>query len=315
MNKYDNQYRSTQISVIFYLQSLYDDAVDKILSGFSVSSLSEKELFAFKNFPKLNEQADKVIKELSPTLLTFINTRISDVWELSNAKNDVLVDSLFTRIKKEPKISFKSHNEKQLETFLNRKVKGLTISDRVWNLNGSFKSEIESAVSAAIEKGQSAKSLAKEIKKYLNEPDKRFRKVRDKFGNLAPSKNALQYSPGQGVYRSSYQNALRLARNEINRAYRESEYLRFQQNPVVIGYRIQNSNRVSTVCPICSAMNGLVFPKTFKFIGFHIQCACVTIPILATDEEFDRILEDEKYSPKQPDMPKEYQEYMEKQKS
>ena len=110
MNKYENQYRSTQISVIFYLQSLYDDAVDKILSGFSVSSLSEKELFAFKNFPKLNEQADKVIKELSPTLLTYINTRISDVWELSNAKNDALVDNLFTRIKKEPKISFKSHN-------------------------------------------------------------------------------------------------------------------------------------------------------------------------------------------------------------
>lgn len=309
MNKYDNQYRNTQISVIFYLQSLYDDAVDKILSGFSVSSLSEKELFAFKNCPKLDKQADKVIKELSPALLTYINTRISDVWVLSNSKNDALVDNLFTRIKKEPKISFKSHNEKQLETFLNRKVKGLTISDRVWNLNGTFKSEIESAVSAAIEKGQSAQSLAKDIKKYLNNPDARFRKIRDKFGNLKPSKNALSYSPGTGTYRSAHMNALRLARNEINLAYRESDHLRWLQNPGVIGYRIQNSNRVSTVCPICSAMNGLVFPKTFKFIGFHVACACVTIPILVSDSEFDKILENETHRAKQPDMPQKYYDY------
>lgn len=312
MNKYDNQYRNTQISVIFYLQSLYDDAVDKILSGFSVSSLSEKELFAFKNFPKLNEQADKVIKELSPALLTYINTRISDVWELSNTKNDALVDTMFSRIRKEPKISLKSHNEKQLETFLNRKVKGLTISDRVWNLNGTFKSEIESAVSAAIEKGQSAQSIAKDIKKYLNNPDARFRKIRDKFGNLKPSKNALSYSPGQGVYRSAHANALRLARNEINQAYRESDYLRWSQNHGIIGYRIQNSTRVATVCPICKSFNGVIFPKSFKFIGFHIQCLCVAIPIQVSDREFDKVLDNENYMPKQPDIPSVYYEYFDK---
>ena len=313
MDKYDNKYRNTQISVIFYLQSLYDDAVDKILSGFSVSSLSEKELFAFKNFPKLDKQADKVIKELSPALLTYINTRISDVWGLSNSKNDALVDNLFTRIKKEPKISFKSHNEKQLETFLNRKVKGLTISDRVWNLNGTFKSEIESAVSAAIEKGQSAQSLAKDIKKYLNNPDARFRKIRDKFGNLKPSKNALSYNPGQGVYRSAHANALRLARNEINLAYRESDYLRWQKMPFVVGYRIQTSNRVATVCPICKDLAG-VYPKSFKFLGWHVSCMCTCIPIMVSDSEFNKVLEDETYIPKQPPIPKQYTEYVEKQK-
>lgn len=308
MNKYDNQYRSTQISVIFYLQSLYDDAVDKILSGISVSSLSEKELFAFKNFPKLNEQADKVIKELSPTLLAFINTRISDVWELSNTKNDALVDNLFTRIKKEPKISFKSHNEKQLETFLNRKVKGLTISDRVWNLNGTFKSEIESAVSAAIEKGQSAQSLAKDIKKYLNNPDARFRKIRDKFGNLKPSKNALSYSKGSGVYRSARQNALRLARTEINQAYRLADWERWQQLPFVIGYKIITSQRSLTVCPICRDLAG-VYPKSFKFIGWHPQCMCHCVPIMCSDSDMDKIIGGQDIKLSQPPMPKEYVEY------
>ncbi|TFD96680.1 hypothetical protein E2605_07625 [Dysgonomonas capnocytophagoides] len=310
MNKYDSQYRNIQIAVIAYLQSLYDGTVDQVLAGLSISALPDKELFSFKDYPKLSQQADKIIDGMSATLLTYINTQISSVWSLSNSKNDSLVDSLFARIKKEPKISFKSHNEKELDVFLNRKVKDLTISDRVWNLNGSFKSEIESAVSAAIEKGQSAKQLARDIKKYLNNPDARFRRIRDKYGNLKPSKKALSYNPGQGVYRSAHANALRLARNEINQAYREADYLRWSQNPGIIAYRIQNSNRVATVCPICKQFNGVVFPKSHKFGGFHISCLCTAIPILVSDEDFERIVRGDRFVPKQPDMPKEYEEYL-----
>lgn len=312
MNKYDSQYRNIQIAVIAYLQSLYDGTVDQVLAGLSISSLSDKELFSFKDYPKLSQQADKIIDGMSATLLTYINTQISSVWSLSNSKNDSLVDSLFARIKKEPKISFKSHNEKELDVFLNRKVKDLIISDRVWNLNGSFKSEIESAVSAAIEKGQSAKQLARDIKKYLNNPDARFRRIRDKYGNLKPSKNALSYNPGQGVYRSAHANALRLARNEINQAYREADYLRWQKMPFVIGYKIIISNRSYTVCDICRSLAG-VYPKSFKFLGWHPQCMCTCVPIMCSDEEMDKIIEGQNINLKQPDMPKEYTEYVDKQ--
>lgn len=309
MNKYDSQYRQTQIKILKDLENIYGDLVDELLGVASFLSISDKEYFLFKNYPSIKNKADDLINKLKLSLNIYINNKIADVWGLSNQKNDALVDQLFTQRDKVAPKALKSPNLKELESFKQSKIKGLTISDRVWSSNANLRSELESAISAAIEKGQSAKSLATNIKKYLNKPDMRFRKVRDKFGNLKPSANALQYSPGQGVYRSSYQNALRLARNEINRAYREAEYLRFQQNPVVIGYRIQNSNRVSTVCPICSAMNGLVFPKTFKFIGFHVACACVTIPILVYDSEFDKILENETYRAKQPDMPQKYYDY------
>lgn len=312
MNKYDKKYKQTQLQILKDTENIYGNLVDDLVIATSLIAISDKEYFLFKNHPVLKKKADDLINKINVRLFSYVNNRTSEVWALSNEKNDALVDQVFNQRNKVAPRALKSPNLKELEAFKQSKIKGLTLSDRVWSSNANLRSELESAISAAIERGQSAKSLAKDIKKYLNKPDMRFRKVRDKFGNLAPSKNALQYSPGQGVYRSSYQNALRLARNEINRAYREAEYLRFQQNPVVIGYRIQNSNRVATVCPICSAMNGLVFPKAFKFIGFHVACACVTIPILATDEEFDRILEDEKYSPKQPDMPKGYYEYFDK---
>jgi len=315
VNKYDAEYKRKQLRILKDLENIYGNLVDDLVVGVFLAGISEKEYFLFKNHPVLKKKADDLIKKLGSQLNLYVNNKVSDVWGLSNQKNDALVDQLFAKRDKVAPARLKSHNGESLKTFKESKIKGLTLSDRVWNSNANLRSELESAISAAIEKGQSAKSLATNIKKYLNKPDKRFRKVRDKFGNLAPSKNALSYNPGQGIYRSSYQNALRLARNEINRAYRESEYLRFQQNPSVIGYRIQNSNRVATICPICSAMNGLVFPKSFKFSGFHIQCMCITIPILCSNAEFDKILDDENYQPKQPKMPKEYTEYAEKQKA
>lgn len=309
MNKYDSQYRQTQIKILKDLENIYGDLVDELLGVASFLSISDKEYFLFKNYPSIKNKADDLINKLKLSVNIYINSKITDVWELSNQKNDALVDQLFNNKNKVAPKALKSPNIKELEAFKQSKIKGLTLSNRVWSSNANLRSELESAISAAIERGQSAKSLATNIKKYLNKPDMRFRKVRDKFGNLAPSKNALQYSPGQGVYRSSYQNALRLARTEINRAYREADYQRWQQLPFVIGYRIIISNRSYTVCNICRSLSG-VYPKSFKFLGWHPQCMCTCVPIMCSDEEMDKIIDGQDIKLSKPPMPKEYIEYI-----
>lgn len=303
MNKYDAEYKRKQLRILKDLQNIYGNLVDDLVVSASLVSISDKEYFLFKNYPVLKKKADDAIKKIGSQLNLYINNQVSSVWALSNEKNDALVDQVFAQRDKVAPVSLKSHNSEALKTFKESKIKGLTLSDRVWNSNANLRSELESSLNAAISKGQSAKSLAKDIKKYLNKPDKRFRRVRDKFGNLAPSKNALQYNPGQGVYRSSQANALRLAKETINRAYRESDHLRWSQTPFIIGYKLRNSERKATICDICSRMNGTVFPKSYKFLGLHIGCLCTAIAIMCSDEEFDRILEDENYVPKQPDMP------------
>lgn len=303
MNKYDKKYKQTQLRILKDLESIYGNLVDDLVISASLVGISDKEYFFFKNHPVLKKKADDAIKKLGSQLNLYINNQVSSVWTLSNEKNDALVDQVFTQRSKVAPARLKSHNREALKIFKESKIKGLTLSDRVWNSNVNLRAELESSLNAALEKGQSAKSLAKDIKEYLNEPDKRFRRVRDKFGNLAPSKNAIQYNPGQGVYRSSQANALRLAKETINRAYRESDHLRWQQTPFIIGYKLRNSERKATVCDICSRMNGTVFPKSYKFLGLHIGCLCTAIAIMCSDEEFDRILEDENYVPKQPEMP------------
>lgn len=306
MNKYDKKYKQAQLRILKDLESIYGNLVDDLVISASFVGISDKEYFFFKNHPVLKKKADDAIKKLGSQLNLYINNQVSGVWALSNEKNDTLVDQVFNQRSKVAPVRLKSHNGEVLKNFKESKIKGLTLSDRVWNSNANLRAELESSLNAALVKGQSAKSLAKDIKKYLNKPDKRFRRVRDKFGDLAPSKNALQYSPGPGVYRSSQANALRLAKETINRAYRESDHLRWLQTPFIIGYKLRNSERKATICDICQRMNGTIFPKSYKFIGLHIGCLCTAIAIMCSDEEFDRILEDESYEPKQPQMPEKF---------
>ncbi|GGE14040.1 MULTISPECIES: hypothetical protein [Sphingobacterium] len=65
-----------------------------------------------------------------------------------------------------------------------------------------------------IKEGRSAAQMARDHKQYLAEPDRLFRRIRNFDGKLVLSKAAMEYNPGQVVYRSSYKNAMRLARAE-----------------------------------------------------------------------------------------------------
>ena len=164
----------------------------------------------------------------------------------------------------------------------------VNLSRRVWNLKEQYKQELEMGLSVGIEKGTSAASLAKKMKQYLNEPDKLFRRVRDKFGNLQLSKNAAAYHPGRGVYRSSFKNAMRLTRSETNMAYRTAEQTRWKQFDFVVGYEIKLSQ--SHPChDVCDELAGK-YPKDFVWTGWHPMDMCYCVSILKTQDEFWRDL-------------------------
>lgn len=163
----------------------------------------------------------------------------------------------------------------------------MDLSQRVWRYVGQFKEQLESALDVGLGEGRSAQELARDVKKNLREPDRLFRRVRDKRGNLVLSKAARAYHPGQGVYRSSVKNAQRLTRSEINMAYRESDFLRWQQLDFVVGFEIHRSNHEPRCkCKMCDRLQGR-YPKTFKFKGWHPQCMCYAVPILMDEETFD----------------------------
>lgn len=74
----------------------------------------------------------------------------------------------------------------------------MNLSDRVWKYTNAFKQEIELGLDCGIRSGKDAPAMARELKQYLQHPDKLFRRVRDEHGLLQLSQVAADFHPGQG---------------------------------------------------------------------------------------------------------------------
>jgi hypothetical protein len=234
----------------------------------------------------VEKDVDKVFKKFANAMTANISQGISEGWMLSNICNDVMVNDYINGIdlKKDDRLKLFSRNTKALEAFTNRKVQGMNLSDRVWKISTDTKAQLEQVLSSGILEGKASQAMTTDLRKFLKEPNKLFRRVRDEKGNLKLSKPAMDYHPGRGVNRSSYKNALRLARNEVNIAYHTADNVRRQGLPFVLGFKVNLSN-AHKVYDICDEMTG-EYPKEFLFTGWHTNCLCYTTSVKLTKAEF-----------------------------
>jgi hypothetical protein len=233
---------------------------------------------------------------------------------VSNAKNDDLVNSYIKglAISSALKEGMFARNMEAFEQFSKRKINGFTVSDRVWNISRQAKTQLEFYLESGIGQGRSAATLSRDIRQLLKEPEKLFRRVRDKDGNLVPSRPMKEYHPGQGVYRSSYMNALRLSVIEINMSYRNADHERWGQLNFITGIEIRLSG-AHPRADICDHMKGN-YPKDFKFTGWHPFCLCYATPILMDKDRFmDNLENDSDIAPEKiTDIPEDAKAYLEK---
>lgn len=254
--------------------------------------------FNFDDYPQTKKAAAQVTQGLAKKIQGVIVRGTAAEWRAACDKNDAFLKSILrtSRLTPEEAEQYQARNLEALQSFQQRKVEGLGLSQRVWKYVGDIKDTIELGIDVGLGEGRSAQQLSKDLRQCLQQPDKLFRRVRDKYGNLRLSKAAALYHPGQGVYRSSARNAQRLARTEVNMAYRQAEYLRWQQLDFVVGIRIWLSNnhtvldskgRPQPLVDICDELKG-DYPKTFRFVGWHPQCRCQVTPILADYDEYNK---------------------------
>lgn len=252
-------------------------------SGF----IDPKKPFFLSDYPVVQERINELMRSFGQGLRGIIETGDREEWLLSCEKNDAMVEMITssTKIPKDVISQWKQPNLDALAVFQNRKKLGMMLSDRVWNITEQFKQELELALDLGLGEGKSAAALSRDVRKYLNEPNRLFRRVRDKHGNLRLSKAAKAYHPGQGVYRSSYKNAFRLTATENNMAYRMADSERWKQIPFVIGIKISVSHNNHPIVDICDELQG-EYPKDFVWLGWHPFCKCAAVAILAKQEEF-----------------------------
>jgi hypothetical protein len=293
------------------VRTIYQDAFTQIIDIVKGTYLIDGKPFSFAEYGYTDEVQPILRRMYSQTYQT-IRGGIQTEWMLAAENNDELVKSIFGEqsISDPHFAKYFLRNKEAMDAFFARKKEGLNLSQNVWKYTGQFKGELENTLDLAIGEGTPANQLAARVKEYLNDPDRWYRRFRIKIGEDEDGNpiygrkwkrrifnqedgiyqwiddDPRDYHPGRGVYRSSARNAQRLARTETNIAYRASDYERWAQLDFVVGIEIKVSKNHPDP-DICDDLQGK-YPKDFKWTGWHPNCRCYMIPVLATeDEAFD----------------------------
>lgn len=321
------------------VRTLFAATVNEILAlNKTMPELDEGEMFSFDAASmKKQREVERLLRQLHSVATMAIQSGIKLEWAAANAECDKLVQSCFgKRALNTPEFTaWTQRNEAAMAAFIARSEKGLNLSQRVWKSCRQLRDEMEVAITVAVGDGTSAASMSRSVRKYLNDPDLMFRRFRykageetifDEDGNEVGKKiiwgkkwkkkirkpdgtvGWIDYDKssyqdewtGPGYYKSSAQNAMRVARTETNIAYRRADNARWQQMDFVLGQRVQLS-RNHPKKDICDKLAG-DYPPEFVFDGWHPQCFCMVTPILMDEDEIlkmnEAMLDGKEYKPR-----------------
>ena len=288
------------------IEKLYTDylnAVSELVFRYGVT-VDGDSVFRLSDYPSLKRQVDQLTKELSADIAKVIQDADRSEWSKAQAQAVQYIEDIY-RVASLPNnlqalfgihaASAKGRNLDAYTAFSNRKIGGLSLSNKVWQYTKSLEAQMEASIDIALLEGRSAAKLSRDIRSLLNEPDLLFRRVRDSQGRLRMSRAMKAFPAGRGKYKSAYKNAMRLARTEINMAYRSSDCDMANNLMACVGIEINLSNNHTCngkpFVDICDELQGR-YPKDFLFRGWHPQCRCFITYVLKSDEEFWRDLAD-----------------------
>ena len=238
--------------------------------------------FEFSQFPMAADAVNKLQNLFVRELRSLIYFGTSAEWAQSNLVQDLLANDVLrsygATVGGQKFTKYYQKNSDVLKAFQERVDKGMNLSTKLWNQAGNYKQELEYAISSAIEKGTSAVTLSKRLSKYLNDFPSLKNDYKEQFGQAVDCKDC--------EYRS-----IRLARSEINMAYRTAEQTRWRQMDFIVGYEIKLSYSHPRQ-DICDSLAGQ-YPKDFIWTGWHPNDLCYEIPIMKTDDEFWNDLEND----------------------
>lgn len=296
-----NKYRELNKRLARYLalvQMLYEDST-KEASQIAISSGYEGEgEFHFDSDVISKRRFSELQNNFASSLRGIINSGTSAEWKESNLVQDLLADKVlaFYDVEKSDGTRYRKYyetNSDALKAFQRRKIGGMNLSQKIWQQSNEYKTALEEAISVGVQKGMSAVTLSKRVSQYLQDFDKLRADYTDKFGKKALAKDC--------EYKS-----MRLARSEINMAYRTAEQTRWRQMDFIVGYEIKLSGK-HPAHDICDELKGK-YPKDFVWTGWHPNDMCYVVPILNTEEEFWAVKDTSSVN-KVEDVPEQFKEW------
>lgn len=243
------------------VRKIYERLNEKVASVVESVGYDGAVEFSFSDYPEVKRDLQLLQRQFVGDMQSLIYSGTSAEWKISNLLQDLVADKALrfyrAQVYGERFKHYYQTNSAQLKAFQARRNRGLNLSAKLWNQSQIYKDSLEATISTAIEKGMSAITLSKRISKYLSDWSSLQADYQEK------------YAKATRCYDCEYRS-MRLARNEINIAYRTAEQLRWQQFDFILGYKIKLSHSHPRY-DICDDMAG-DYPKDFKFVGWHPNC-------------------------------------------
>jgi hypothetical protein len=288
INAYETRQLGIVNSVIREIMKLMDDEVTGLAFLYA-----KRRLIGNRFLPKdIRQTIERISNTVNAKARNIIINGIKRSWSLSEKKNDEIEKKTMGSGRRPPpgkklKVAPGSGGKPKgtitaVDEYIKRKTEGLGLSKRIWKLAPSFKKAVNDTMIEGLKKGT---------------PSKKGFAVGDGIterglGDLLRKNlrhNKFTENPGRGIYKDPQRNAERVARSEVNMAYANADFQRWQTQWFVIGIQVNLSNNHPKY-DICDSMAGK-YPKTFHFIKWHPNCLCVAIPVLADQKTRDEMME------------------------
>ena len=166
------------------IASIYDEAVNEFARIGKDLRPSPSKLFSFNDYPAAKRKADEILNGMAGKMKAKIIEGTEKNWLFASAKNDAFLSSIMdtSKVSKRLLNKYQNRNIEALHSFQKRKVGGLDLSGRC-ELRWADE-ETDGVWSRHSYRGGRSQGTRYRPQKYLAEPDKLFRRVRDKHGNL-----------------------------------------------------------------------------------------------------------------------------------
>ncbi len=205
----------------------------------------------------VDKYMDKEIRQYRQQLQSQIRGGVSK-------STDIGIRSIFAAVAPNRKISAliwkKTAKSIRKQITSMRGIDGLTLSERIWKLSGDNMHQIKKLTSSGILQGRSAAAISRDIRGFLIRPATLRGRARDLL------------SPGRGVYRSAYKNAMRITRTETANAYLLGQVETAKKTGYNLLWNLSAAHN-ATGCQCESLVGNVYTPETIPARP-HPQCMC-----------------------------------------
>lgn len=194
-------------------------------------------------------------------------------------------------------------NQSAVEAIWQRTIKGLNLSDRIWEKSQKANKAIGDIIQVAISEGENPVKIAEMLQRYVRDGANTFAIEYPNMMERLSVPNDLSYE------------SLRLARTEMASAYGDATIQGAKMNPSSKGIKWSLSN-AGVACPVCKDNanhddgmgKGVYTIDNLPQYPAHPNCLCVLSEVVEdTDDFVDRLIEWNKNPASHPDLEHWYQ--------